>query len=949
MLDPVQFKNPALGSYLAIARQSLARLPAAKQQPALQATIDALRTLDATDDLSIDELRAAAAKAVVNSQLPAGLDLAPPQTTVAAPKVRPLALVPGATIDASDSMPLLHGARPSDWPQLADAMYGLAATIDRSRRGNPFDGLNAKQKQALLDRLVETFDGKTFAAKRDDLLTDQQAAQLRSSTATVMRTLIDALVHDDSPLGHKQLERGVREAARVARTETVPVLRDSMAFGLYRLQTRLPEELRPITRELMRDVAPLVPSYDAWLTDGKIVVDLIVDGDAATLGGTRGDLEGQGFKRVGSSLVMRGTFGTGDKAALVEVRVRSRSYSHDVFKNITKDDVDIVWYTGHSSYGRNFPRSLKNAPTHTGKDKLVVFDTCYGKDNMQQVRQQYPQAELLATFNSSDYGDSMNAMRAMWKGIGARSPWKTISEDIGDNWITPAATMIRRRILDRDGDGRADVFDRLFDVNLQRVDDNLRRAFQPVEPEGEPHRLNSLYGVVAANWLNRGASGYNAPMHDRNDNSRVSAAGFFNGAPGDPPIRFEEIQHEDGETGWALSINHRFGHMPEEVLRAVATFELNRFWCDTDPAYAFHDDPLRARVNGLMAVAWTLDHDLSSNDSRVWTELLKAYNLPADIDRYDIARAAAKHAKSWMDNDAGSRAAVDDYIAKLTKDEPKLLAKLKAADAGRWPSPASAARAGLPDQLYLSLGTRVINSPDPGGFYCSHLFYLANKDPGPAIARNPEGEPLVGIFHILRKPKPKAETPIERHPAEIDVLARAVRSYVRDAFRATGDSPARLLLTGFGVWGEVSYNPTADLATSRAKIDAIMAAAFGDRLRTPEGREKTPEVGKGVLLEYEIFDPVTRSTRTLSIRGASLPVNDDALNPDKPGSLPSLVANFAPHAILAMGVGNADRKAFHVESLADNDGLAGYSHDEDAPITDTLPRNYSLARAIHHP
>ena len=965
MPDPrLNFRNEAVVRAYECAQAELGQLPAFERRRALSRIASGLAKLDERSDVDAEQMALEAAR-IVAANRPQGpaagprLDEPRSRPSGALSSVRRLSLAPGAAVDARDSMPLVGGTRPKDWIGLADAFYGLAATIDRSPSGNVLAHLSLGQKSSLHARIDAAIRNKSFPTSITAVLANDQAAQLRSSAATILAELVDSLSGDTSARGQRLLGKALSTAAALAEGETDPVLRDSMVFGLYRLQTQLPEELRAITRKLMREIPPLTPPYAAWLEDGKVVVDLVVDGDAATVSGTTNDLVSMGFERVGDGdpRVFRGSFGPQATGAVIEVRVRESR--DDIYANIDKPDVDVIWFSGHSNYGRAIATSLESAKAAPGTSKLIVADTCWGKDNMQQVRRLFPESELLTTFHGATYSDSMRAMRTLWDAVGGRKSWAAISDSLGGpidgNWVTPADVMLRRRILDRDGDGRADALDRLYDVNLQHVESSVQRSFEPVTPEAPLHRLQELYGVIAASWVNRGVSGYNSSLHALNAESRVTSAGFFKGAPTDPPVRFAAATLPDGQPGWTLSVNHRFAHMPEEALRLVAAYELNLFLSANDKRFEYYGDPLRAKVNGLMAAAFTLSHDLSYDDDIVWKAFLRAYHLP-DLDLSAIDSVLAPYEK--VDSDAGCRAAVDAYIANLTASHSDLMAALSSEDAGTWPRSTSPESAGVPETLLDGELATVVHGSDPGDYYCEHAFFMGQEEAqrnGSTIVPNSQGEKLVGFLHVPRDIYLEGGSPkhsqAERHASTREVIGAALGGYVTEAAANVAADPVRVLVTGYDKFEDVVNNPTGDFVSHAENLDAAMQVAFGDRLLSKRGRHVAVAgmPAGDVAVEYRVRDAADGRVRHVQVLGLKLPVEDSAIDPAQAGSLPAVIRATGSHAVISMGVCCSEGKVFLAERHADSGGLLlepTVMHDSSATASRSFADNYSLARAI---
>jgi hypothetical protein len=301
------------------------------------------------------------------------------------------------------------------------------------------------------------------------------------------------------------------------------------------------------------------------------------------------------------------------------------------------------------------------------------------------MRREFPQAHIMTTFNSaSTGGDFAPGLEAIIKGIAGRWSYEQIDRAASSQTMTPIEVLERRRYMDRDGDGRADIFDRLFDVNLHEVDRDLKHAFEARDPGRMPHRLQSLYGVTAANWCNRGVGAYNQAIHGMNSDSRVVSAGFFEGNPGDPPVRFEKTTLEDGRSGWSMMLNHRFAHAPEAVLRVIAAHELNAFLSRTESRYDFRDDALRTNVNSLLAVAFTLSHDRDQNDKKIFKQFLEAYGFPKDLDLYELEEFCEKNSADVWNEHGGNGTNINAFIEHLAEDEPELLEALRGDEVGQW-------------------------------------------------------------------------------------------------------------------------------------------------------------------------------------------------------------------------------------------------------------------------
>ena len=134
-----------------------------------------------------------------------------------------------------------------------------------------------------------------------------------------------------------------------------------------------------------------------------------------------------------------------------------------------------------------------------------------------------------------------------------------------------------------------------------------------------------------------------------------------------------------------MSINHYFAHMPEEALRIVATHELNMFLSKHETSFELYGDPLRARVNSLMAVAFTLDNDSWEHDDAIWRQFLAAYSFPPNLSRAAMVKGAARD-HAWAVDQQGGRRKNIDYIIKRGEDTSarSWVDALKVDGVGEW-------------------------------------------------------------------------------------------------------------------------------------------------------------------------------------------------------------------------------------------------------------------------
>ncbi len=547
--------------------------------------------------------------------------------------------------------------QPADVGALGDGLYRMARLVDDAT----VSPLSAAPLPLALRRLaLVNLKGALALAPAGGAppegLDQRQALQLRSSAATVLLALVADADDEEERSFQADALKIYREALEA---ETHPVLRDSMIFNLHSHKGALSAAGREVSDRFMRELAPLSPPYDAWFA-----------GDSRTLDVTWTTGQGsEGFYAGTVELLRRKGFEIGDggrrgpcvcvksfpdrEGGEVRVRVKVVENDHSIFDDMDEPGVHLVGYDGHSDIGRNIPASLRNAPDGAGA-KLIFYGLCAGKDNLHRVRERYPGAQLLTTFNSSYFtvateggrkrmnsSENFNVLLVLLEDICQRRPWTVINRHIrdrailyryhhvmpgGTNYISPAHTLIRRRVLDSDHDGQADVLDRLVSFNLFAVDENTAREFAPRSPHRPWHTLDGTAVHLAAMILDT-AVGYNQ-LTQRYKKGRLVGAGYRQAPPGDElPVVFEPALLE-GEQVQLMKVSHLYAHMSVEALRAVAAYQMIQS-VELRDELTVQD----RRLMGLTFAAFTLVYGDASRRRvrRVWAGLLELYGLPADI------------------------------------------------------------------------------------------------------------------------------------------------------------------------------------------------------------------------------------------------------------------------------------------------------------------------------
>jgi pyrrolidone-carboxylate peptidase len=271
--------------------------------------------------------------------------------------------------------------------------------------------------------------------------------------------------------------------------------------------------------------------------------------------------------------------------------------------------------------------------------------------------------------------------------------------------------------------------------------------------------------------------------------------------------------------------------------------------------------------------------------------------------------------------------------------------------------PGSPLHGGLPAVLLdRAGGGRVVHGDDPGDFYCEHMFFSAQQaaTSSPTLARNAEGEKLVGFLHCpwdaetSRDPAQASYTLAQRHGRTREVVGAALKGWFDDA-QATVQGPVKMLVTGYDRFMSARNNPTGEFVTAQENLDAALVAGFGADLKTQVGKSlpadpaDPPDV---MRLSYTVTTPA--GDREVVLRAQRFPVDDRAIDEQQATSIQAAIATFAPHAVLSMGV--APGSDFKAEFHADDGGLVSVAgkqrHDRTARPRTNLPDNYALARAI---
>lgn len=579
--------------------------------------------------------------------------------------------------------------------EIGDGLFRAASLIDDSRK-NLFDAANFDQasRRAVLAALEEDLAKVPAGGAPPAGMSELQALQMRSSGTTVLLELMTAR---GTP------ENVKREAFATYKglieKETNPVLKDSMALHLLRLKNELPANLNPEIQRLGETAAPTRPPYDAWFKDGNSTVNVDWSAGSESKAADIHHLKNAGFKVKSESwdaTVLEKTYNVNGRKTTFQVSIRS--FAGNMFERTGDQRTHMTVYTGHSNWGRNMRESLADADAgNGGKDKLVLTDLCVGKGEIQMFRDKFPGAHLITTHNSSYFeeeatGDSegIHAILNTFEGIAARRGYEQIANDvrrenpwqwnhqhdegIDNNFIFPTDVATRRKVLDEDHDGQADIFDRLVDFNTFHVEEDTAREFTPIVPDRPADALVGTKVHFAAQTINR-LSIYSEVFEKRNSYGKVVPGGYFEAKPGETDLfRFEKTRI-DGKEAHVIRMNHKYAHMSEEAVRMAACYEWNSWMAANDRSWKLN--VVDTKLSGLVLASHSLDTDAGHRDATVWSEFLKAYNLPP-IDRGTVERLK----EVGHDYYSGSYRTIRELNAALPREQLQALAAVSSGRLG---------------------------------------------------------------------------------------------------------------------------------------------------------------------------------------------------------------------------------------------------------------------------
>lgn len=564
------------------------------------------------------------------------------------------------------------GAAPRNDVELGDAVFRAAELVDDAR-GNVF--ADAKLPAAARTKLLENLQAALAKVAGDKVpagMDKAQALQLRSSSATVLLHLLEA-----SP------EPALRDPALKAyealiKAEPNVRLRENLTFHLSNSPAAKADPVKTVAEALMKQFAPLTPPYEKWFAGGNKTVNLSWTCGSEFTESFIKTLESKGFKKADGAaawgpVTLEKTFekpGVGPTTFRISVTTGGTN----LLANTGKQGVHIMGYDGHSNWGKNMTASMRNGPKDPsgGDGQMFVYNLCVGKGVLDKLKETYPNLQSVATFGASYLDTDIDGMcnllaeRADWQKLDAFFN-KTDGYWDKNNFVTPIATQVREKVLDRDNDGQADYLDKHFNFNTFDVATDTRRELWPVKQDRPARVLDGTKVNVAAQMLNT-VSEFSSILEEVNPDSRVIAAGWFEPTEVDRTVvKFTPDKDANGAPVFKMQISSRYAHMSEEGLRAMVVYEFDKYLASTG---RIGDGPVDRKLIGLIGFAQSLDIDESYRDDELWTAFLGRYGFP-NIDRNVIQGLLDAEHHHY----AGSPEMVEALRAKLPADVLAALAR----------------------------------------------------------------------------------------------------------------------------------------------------------------------------------------------------------------------------------------------------------------------------------
>ncbi len=566
---------------------------------------------------------------------------------------------------------------------IEEGFYRVALTISRaqqSQQGVPaLASLSLQSKNDLVQNGIDTL--KLIAASNGSLpsLSEEKTNQLKSSVLTTLWYLFTTI-----PSGSQLSSQIHQTLLSTAENET------NKFFGRAQVKQMLREpyqaklgaadkaDVKAVFGEKYGDKFPAKNILDQ---DGYISWEHVAghgEGFYKSFIKNAMDktIEGAKFKKTGStwnSTSLELTFPTpkvqSDGTVVKGIRLDLRNFSDDMFGAVGKKKG--FSYGGHSNIGNNQENSVKDAllkGLEANQPQLALLGLCAGLDNLDEDLKALGNIEIITTFDSSYFwkgtlvdengnqfegvknSEDMEALVAVWKGLIHGDDYEAMEKRVDSaldqfywvehsgvdlNYVFPTLAThksVRWLHLDGDSDGVMDAADVFYQFGLKKAQTNSDKEFQLID---SGHHADELEGTSLKNAvldLNV-ATHYNSQT---SSNSQVEhkfmANGFFEAEDSNALLRFTQGTNPfNNKPVFKVDYNSNLAHSSRSALEALTAYSAVVEFSDQGKISGLNE--VDRKLMGLAVVAFALSNDDQSrfNDQRIWTQLLKAMNLPADL------------------------------------------------------------------------------------------------------------------------------------------------------------------------------------------------------------------------------------------------------------------------------------------------------------------------------
>ncbi|MFC1707210.1 hypothetical protein ACFL59_10430, partial [Planctomycetota bacterium] len=358
-----------------------------------------------------------------------------------------------------------------------DVLTELALTPTEG--SGPFSSIaNADREilSAVAKKLGETHAGLTGEAP--DEATHLAWRQGRAATLNLM----EAAAARAFELGDKKLARKIlRRLTTAIKQEPWRQVRD---FACESLVSRAEAKELPEVKAAREAVYPSRPPYDKWLENGRIDIRMYVDDSGSLIKDNVDFYKEIGFSHQenpdGSHTLTRPE---DDWGAEVQITIPPKQGEPALFEKMDDPNVDVITYAGHAGYGHRVDHAISEGVGGAGEDKLVILLQCWGEGNVESLERAYPEAQMLSTTAMTDDNLDFTLMDHLIEGFREKKTWKQMersAESTLKRWYgndsdysytnmdshyfypTTRSTLVNK--YDRDGDGKNDANDHIFNV-----------------------------------------------------------------------------------------------------------------------------------------------------------------------------------------------------------------------------------------------------------------------------------------------------------------------------------------------------------------------------------------------------------------------------------------------------------------------------------------------------